>query len=75
MTCQVQKPHNIKRQRPHGKSGPADLEGVDVAQKVIPVIVDESRYTMDDVYNMDDTGLYYLYYSKGATIDRNIEHC
>ena len=57
--AKFKKRHNIKLQRPHGESGAADLEGVDVAQKVIPLIISELGYTLDTVYNMDETGLYY----------------
>ena len=57
--AKFKKRHNIKLQRPHGESGAADLEGVDVAQKVIPLIISELGYTLDTVYPMDETGLYY----------------
>ena len=57
--AKFKKRHNIKLQRPHGESGAADLEGVDVAQKVIPLIISELGSTLDTVYNMDETGLYY----------------
>ena len=51
--------HSIKLQRPHGESGAADLEGVDIARTVIGQIITELGYKLEDVYNMDETGLYY----------------
>lgn len=53
------KRHSIKLQRPHGESGAADLEGVDVARIVIGQIITELGFKLEDVYNMDETGLYY----------------
>ena len=45
--------HNIKLQRPHGESGAADLEGVDVARTVIGKIITELNYQLEDVlYDM-----------------------
>lgn len=51
--------HNIKLQRPHGESGAADLEGVDIARTVVAKIITELGYKLEDVYNFDETGLYY----------------
>ena len=48
--AKFKKRHNIKLQRPHGESGAADLEGVDVAQKIISLIISELGYTLDTVY-------------------------
>ena len=53
------KRHNIKLQRPHGEPGAADMEGVGIAQTVIAKIIVELDFSMENVYNMDETGLYY----------------
>ncbi|KAL0035937.1 hypothetical protein WJX77_008310 [Trebouxia sp. C0004] len=54
------KRHGIKLQRPHGESGAADMEGVDIAQTVVAKIIVELGFSMENVYNMDETGLYAL---------------
>ena len=51
--------HSIKLHRPKGESGSADLEGVDVAQTVVGQIITELGFQLEDIYNMDETGLYY----------------
>ena len=42
------KRHNIKLQRPHGESGAADLEGVDVARTVIGKVITELNYQLEN---------------------------
>ena len=51
--------HNIRLQRPHRESGAADQQGIDTACTVIGKIITELNYQLADVYNMDETGLYY----------------
>ena len=51
--------HGIKLQRPKGESGSADMEGVDIARTVVGKIISELEFQLEDVYNMDETGLYY----------------
>ena len=41
----------------HGESGDADVEGVAHALRAMPILIAE--YAPEDVYNMDETGLYY----------------
>ncbi|DBA74381.1 TPA: hypothetical protein ACH3X1_011145 [Trebouxia sp. C0004] len=51
--------HGIKLQRPKGESGSADMEGVNIARTVVGKIITELDYDLEDIYNMDETGLYY----------------
>ena len=51
--------HNIKLQHSKGESGSADLEGVDIARTLVGQIITELGYQLDNIYNMDETGLYY----------------
>ena len=51
--------HGIKLQRPKGESGSADMEGVDIARTVVGQIVTEQGFQLENIYNMDETGLYY----------------
>ena len=51
--------HNIKLQRPRGGSGAADQQGIETACTVIGKIITQLNYQLADVYNMDETGLYY----------------
>ena len=57
--AKFKKRHNIKLQRPHGESGAADIEGIDVARTIVPKIITELNFSLEDVYNMDETDLYY----------------
>ena len=41
----------------HGEAGGADQQGVARAQRELPDIL--SHYRPDDVFNFDETGLYY----------------
>ena len=50
---------NIKAYRPHGESGAADQAGISAARYAVPQIIMEGEYTMDNVHNMDESGLYF----------------
>jgi hypothetical protein len=53
------KRHNIKSYSLHGESGSASGSGVLVAKGAVPAIIEELDLTPKDVYNADETGLFY----------------
>ena len=50
---------DIKAYRPHGESGAADQAGISAARDAVPQIIMKGEYTMDNVYNMDESGLHF----------------
>jgi hypothetical protein len=53
------KRHHIQLHQPHGESGAADMAGVSLAQTAVGKLILELNYKLEDVYNFDETGLYY----------------
>jgi hypothetical protein len=51
--------HNIQSYCMHGEAGSADEQGVNIARVAVPQIIEEGGYSPDDVYNCDESGLYY----------------
>ena len=49
--------HGVFSVRLHGEAGSADQQGVGRAQAELPGII--GRYKPEDVFNVDETGLYY----------------
>ena len=53
------KRHNIRLAQPHGESGAFDMVDVNLAQTAVGKLIFELAYLLEDVYNFDETGLYY----------------
>lgn len=51
------KRHGIRDRRRHGESGEVDMELVENERPKIKEILDS--YELEDIYNMDETGLFY----------------
>jgi len=51
------KRHGFKQFRIHGESGDAQMIGIDEHMQILQVKI--AAYDHDDVYNMDETGLFY----------------
>lgn len=51
--------YKIKSYGLHGESGSADNLGIQLAKDAVPKIIEELKLTPDDIYNADETGLYY----------------
>ena len=48
--------HAIKRHRMHGEAGAVDL--VEAAQKMEVIVNITKQYSLHDIFNMDETGLF-----------------
>lgn len=57
--AKFKKRHHISLQQPHGESGAADMSGVSLARTAVGKLILELGYKLEDVYNFDETGLYY----------------
>ena len=55
--CNWKRHHGVFSVRLHGKASSADQEGVARAQRELPSILNNFR--LEDVFNYDETGLYY----------------
>jgi hypothetical protein len=53
--------HGLKEIRRHGEAGSVDMQKVEVEHKQLKVLIGESGYKLKDVFNMDETGLFYAY--------------
>ena len=57
--CKFKQRHGIKLQHSHGESGAADQAGIDLARSKVKEVISERNFDLDDVFNMDEAGLYY----------------
>lgn len=57
--AKFKKRHHIQLHQPHGESGAADMAGVALAKTAVGKLILELGYKLEDVYNFDETGLYY----------------
>ena len=53
--------HNLKQIKCHGEAGSADEEVVKRERERIRDLIKEKNYTWNDIFNMDETGLFYGY--------------
>lgn len=53
------KRHGIRMVTPHGESGAADAAGSSLARTVVPVAIEVLGYDMEDVFNFDETALFF----------------
>lgn len=51
--------HCIRSKVLHGEAAAADQEGVSLSQRNLPALISEGGYAKEDVYNFDETGLFY----------------
>jgi hypothetical protein len=51
--------YGIKRRYMHGESGSASEESIRLAREAVPAIIEELELGPDDVYNADETGLFF----------------
>jgi Tc5 transposase DNA-binding domain len=51
--------HNLKQTRRHGEAALASTETVEQEQKWIQDLIQDGRYGLHDIYNMDETSLFY----------------
>jgi hypothetical protein len=50
---------NIRSKFLHGDAADADMHGVEHSQRSMPALITELGYSKEDVYNFDETGLYF----------------
>jgi hypothetical protein len=53
------KRHNIGSKGLHGEAAAADQQGVSHSQRNLPKLISDLGYEKEDVFNFDETGLYY----------------
>ena len=53
--------HNLKEMKRHGEAGSADEEIVEKEQEQIRDLIKTKGYAWNDIFNMDETGLFYAY--------------
>ena len=53
--------HNLKQMKRHGEAGSADEVVVESEQERIRDLIKKKGYTWNDIFNMDETGLFYVY--------------
>ena len=49
----------IKEYQSHGEAGSADPKDVEMERQRIKKLIEENGYHLRDIYNMDETGLFY----------------
>ena len=65
------KRHAFKQFRIHGESGDAQMTGIEEPMQIIRAKI--SSYDYDDIYNMDETGLFYNLAPDATIASRQIE--
>ena len=53
--------HNLKEMKRHGEAGSADEEIVEKERQRIRDLIKTKGYAWNDIFNMDETGLFYAY--------------
>jgi len=53
--------HNLKNRKQHGEAASADPEAVEQDQQRLQGLITECGYRLHDIFNMDETGLFYAY--------------
>ena len=53
--------HGLTQVKRHGEAGSAKAETVAAERKRVQELIQESGYQLHDIYNMDETGLFYGY--------------
>lgn len=51
--------HNLKEIKRHGDAGSAILSTVEDERKIMKEFIKKSKYELRDIFNMDETGLFY----------------
>jgi hypothetical protein len=51
--------HGLKERKRHGEAASADLQTVEKERQRVQDIIGEGRYKLKDIFNMDETGLFY----------------
>ena len=64
--------HGLKERKRHGEAASADLQTVEKERQRIQDIIGEGRYKLKDIFNMDETGLFYAYAFTLALLSCNI---
>ena len=52
--------NGLKERKHHGEAGSADLQTVEKKRKSIQDLIKEGNYAFKNVFNMDETGLFYV---------------
>jgi Tc5 transposase DNA-binding domain len=65
--------NGLKQHRIHGQSGDAQMTGIEERMQILQTKI--SGYNYDDVYNMDETGLFYNFAPDKTIASRQIEGC
>ena len=53
------KQHGLSMHELHGEAGSADIDGVRVAREQVPQLVKELGISLDELFNLDETGLWF----------------
>jgi Tc5 transposase DNA-binding domain len=53
------KRYSIRSKGLHGDAADADAQGVEHSQRCLPVLISELGFSKEDVFNFDETGLYF----------------
>jgi hypothetical protein len=53
--------HNLKNRKRHGEAASADPKAVEQDQQRLRNLIMEHGYRLRDIFNMDETGLFYAY--------------
>jgi len=51
--------NGLKEMKRHGEAASSDVDTVEKERKRVQNLIKESRYNLRDIYNMDETGLFY----------------
>jgi hypothetical protein len=64
------KRYGVRCQGMHGQAGDADAQGVELCHRALPVLITELGYDKEDVYNFDETGLFFKAGPKRTLVTR-----
>lgn len=51
--------NNLRQLKQHGEAASANIESVEEERQLIQKIIKEGQYSLRDLHNMDETGLFY----------------